>query len=1365
MRFLAFAAWVTGLVLLPSLALSDTYRNWSNVDDWEGPAAVVCSHKYGPCLFLSCAAGQPVHLWARTDSEDVARVDLAVDGVPTVQLNMNSPETPKPSLFDSLRLEQTVRKLAAGRSAQMRFSNGKRFNLTLRGSSAAISKTLKDCGAQARAFASGFDSFGGRFGRDANEDRLGFPPEKQEYEFTRYNNLDIYGGDLRSALEDGYLVNMTRNQCEALCSVTQDCLYYTHNRKVNACFIKSSVPRTARYNGAVSAEFKGRRHNLRPPATSGRGTVVMKDAGWREGDTLRNWLERRKTQAATLGGNCGNAQAAGARVAETLRLDLSGGEAFGVGKPATVSWSGLDLQERLPIWLMISSDKPMRFTGQTVIALAPGAPNPFGMAHEADKHRALVALFSRGAGRSGSIEATPLLEGNAEISASLVQFVRKCTETVVMPLLRENLTAAPGPAQLVLNNDLGNRTLTHEIELEKHDRIVRLNKDRFLILDRGNGTEILQRAGSQLTVSPTHRFIAVTHGPNTEIVDVLDGATVARVDGDGALYWGLNDSFAMSTLSPWGEVNLAGLFGRGTFLSEQVTGPSCCLAAPTSTRVGIDLENASFSVWGRLGHAVGSLQFPQYAHKDAPRGGYSADKFGSLALFQHIHNSLGTVAPVSLTFGFDIAGGWAAGVNYYKDWTETPDGDQAPATFGEKLSSKLREVGLSAVRIGQPLAKIPSLDIANQFSRLGISLAKMEDGEVVYDGNMPEIPEALTRDAQGNYVPGGKQNALVLADLVAPLGEAARDAGWTFDWSDNIEIPYQTTECYHVDLGQSEHADKHLMLVRDIGWLTRLNAGKAPFFVTQAWCTAGATLGSLRPTTAIYFHDFAGPVPRVSTDVPMASAFFFENDPSELWYDHPFSLKGNKDLVLLIARGNGAVAVFSRPEGRIVHTFDNLPDGDLLRDAFLTEDLSHLVQVNSDGSLHLFRVKDGARVLSGRVVDDEIALWTEDFHFDATAEAAALIDLKFPGKAAQFSLDRFRSARRIEDLARKVLAGAQPPSLPQTQIPPEIAGDIRQEGSDILARISNAEGRVQKISVFQDGVLTNVANADGREQEIRVPRLPGARWVSVIGEDDAGLASLPVTRDLGPDPEGAPRQRALVLGVNTYNDADIPSLNYALRDGGRFAETLAGGLGDAPDFEAIEFLKDRRATPAAILEKTRSLLEGLGPQDHLVIFLAGHGLTDADGGFYFATSDTTLSDIGATALPFAALSALFEETPARVTVLIDACHSGAVGTGAFATSDQAVSGLAGAKSNITILAASKGRQFSQETAEVGGGVFTYALEKVLGSEREKHDRNGNGRLEASEVYGGVKDVVTAISAGNQTPWIVRSRMVGEYALF
>ena len=100
-----------------------------------------------------------------------------------------------------------------------------------------------------------------------------------------------------------------------------------------------------------------------------------------------------------------------------------------------------------------------------------------------------------------------------------------------------------------------------------------------------------------------------------------------------------------------------------------------------------------------------------------------------------------------------------------------------------------------------------------------------------------------------------------------------------------------------------------------------------------------------------------------------------------------------------------------------------------------------------------------------------------------------------------------------------------------------------------------------------------------------------------------------------------------------------------------------------------------------------------------------------------------------------------------------------------AANDQIVQDLTALNSNVTILSASKGRQLSQEAGDIGGGVFTVALEQVLSSERERYDLNHNGRIEASELYNGVKDIVVQRQQGAQTPWIARSRMVGDYAVF
>jgi uncharacterized caspase-like protein len=82
-----------------------------------------------------------------------------------------------------------------------------------------------------------------------------------------------------------------------------------------------------------------------------------------------------------------------------------------------------------------------------------------------------------------------------------------------------------------------------------------------------------------------------------------------------------------------------------------------------------------------------------------------------------------------------------------------------------------------------------------------------------------------------------------------------------------------------------------------------------------------------------------------------------------------------------------------------------------------------------------------------------------------------------------------------------------------------------------------------------------------------------------------------------------------------------------------------------------------------------------------------------------------------------------------------------------------------------VLSASKGRQFSEESPVAGGGLFTNAVADVVARRRDVHDLDGNGVIEVSELYAGVKRLVIEQSRGRQTPWLARNQMVGDFALF
>ena len=102
---------------------------------------------------------------------------------------------------------------------------------------------------------------------------------------------------------------------------------------------------------------------------------------------------------------------------------------------------------------------------------------------------------------------------------------------------------------------------------------------------------------------------------------------------------------------------------------------------------------------------------------------------------------------------------------------------------------------------------------------------------------------------------------------------------------------------------------------------------------------------------------------------------------------------------------------------------------------------------------------------------------------------------------------------------------------------------------------------------------------------------------------------------------------------------------------------------------------------------------------------------------------------------------------------------------------------------MLVLAAAKGREDSLGSPDGTGGLFTTAITSVITAERDKHDRNSNGLLEAGEIYLAVKERVIRLSTDMaeadkkradiadedkskpHTPWLERNGMIGDFPLF
>lgn len=130
--------------------------------------------------------------------------------------------------------------------------------------------------------------------------------------------------------------------------------------------------------------------------------------------------------------------------------------------------------------------------------------------------------------------------------------------------------------------------------------------------------------------------------------------------------------------------------------------------------------------------------------------------------------------------------------------------------------------------------------------------------------------------------------------------------------------------------------------------------------------------------------------------------------------------------------------------------------------------------------------------------------------------------------------------------------------------------------------------------------------------------------------------------------------KALVIGINDYQDKQIPTLKTAVND----ARELANILQTLYGFE-VTLLLDRQATKKAIYQKLRNMAANSTPDESVLIYYAGHGELDRvlnDG--WWVPVDAHAGD-SETYLDNTVVQKVMNSMKARHVLLIsDSCYSG-----------------------------------------------------------------------------------------------------------
>ncbi len=469
----------------------------------------------------------------------------------------------------------------------------------------------------------------------------------------------------------------------------------------------------------------------------------------------------------------------------------------------------------------------------------------------------------------------------------------------------------------------------------------------------------------------------------------------------------------------------------------------------------------------------------------------------------------------------------------------------------------------------------------------------------------------------------------------------------------------------------------------------------------------------------------------------------------------------------------------------------------------------YLLSAANDMTLRVWDPGRDEPLLSCFFTDNDWIVWTPEGYYAASAGGEKLMGWHMNNGREQlasfYPASQFRSTLYRPDVIKLLLkTGSVEGALAEAD---KARGRMTQktEVADVLppiVRITSPEAAEKKLS-GADVEISAVATSrgqhpvtamrlliDGRPHEgkagvrtISSPKVgdatvtwnvslsPGKHRLQVLADSSASQGSsdeLEVTYlgDTSLDAIELPTLYVLAVGISAY-EGDL-KLDYAAKDAEAIVATFQSK--SKPLFRKIEVrtLTDKQATRAEILKGLGWLRKEVTQRDFAVFSFSGHGQKDIDGGLYFLPVDADPDNLSSTAILADQFKLPLTALPGKVIMLLDACHSGGVGTastgrrkGAGELTEDLVRDLVTDESGVVMMCSSTGRESSLENNEARQGNFTLAIVEGLSG---KADYNKDGHVYLNELDTYVTDRVKELTRGQQHPVTAKPSSIRSFPL-
>ncbi|MCX7725044.1 MAG: caspase family protein [Thermodesulfovibrio sp.] len=536
---------------------------------------------------------------------------------------------------------------------------------------------------------------------------------------------------------------------------------------------------------------------------------------------------------------------------------------------------------------------------------------------------------------------------------------------------------------------------------------------------------------------------------------------------------------------------------------------------------------------------------------------------------------------------------------------------------------------------------------------------------------------------------------------------------------------------------------------------------------------------------------------RAVLDVKNNEFKFVNNFPDDLY---PSSLK---DFKMPNGRrfelGKGVIELYDKKDKLLWKTI--IPT-EVAWEINLSKDGKILVAILGDGSIRWYRMQDGKELLAFFLHSDlrRWILWTPKGYYTASVGGEELIGWHInTGKDKEadfFPASRFRDrfyrpdiiaklfetydeekaiALANEESGRKRTEASIKDILPPviTILSPSDGERITKNEITVRYSIRNPSGEpVTAIKVLIDGrpvskqrgvVIVEKGSNGSRVQEFKLSVPERDFELSLIAENRY-TSSVPSTVRLywaGRKEEYIvkPKLYILAIGISKYKDESL-RLRFAHKDAEDFVRIMKTQKGKLYEDVIVKLLTDEKATKDEILDGLEWLQRETTSKDIAMLFIAGHGVNDNAGIYYFLPQNADIDKLKRTGIAFSEIKNTVSSIAGKVVMFIDTCHAGGVmGKRAVTDITGIINELTSAENGVVVFASSTGRQYSLEDPTWENGAFTKALVEGIGG---KADLLGKGKITVNMLDAYIAERVKELTKGRQTPVTTKPQTVPDF---